>query len=204
MTPNNLNASRTALLVVDKQISYTVNNQVFSELHSSKINPFNALLPKIDNFIQLCRSKGIEVIWTQMIEDVDLSPPNIRSKMKTGNTPTISSPNTKSFDFNGLGPSKDEKVIIKKYYDAFAQTDLDMYLKAKGIKDVIIVGGLTSRCVLGTAFGANGHDYNVMVIKDLVGNPDRLSDEVPAALAIINSILGYAILEKDLALSLAV
>lgn len=200
MVLDNLSVNSTALLVVDKQISYTANNQVLDKLLDSKANQFNALVLNIDGFINLCRSKGIEVIWTKMIEDVDLSPLNISTKMKTDNTPTISSPKSKSFDFNGLGPNQNEKVIIKKYYDAFAQTDLDAYLKTKVIINIIIVGGYASRCVLGTAFGANGHDYNVVVVKDLVGNPGRLSDEVPSALAIINSILGYTVSKKDLVL----
>ncbi|HSX18107.1 MAG TPA: isochorismatase family cysteine hydrolase [Candidatus Saccharimonadales bacterium] len=198
MVVDNLGPVNTALLVIDKQISYTTNNRVFGKPPNNKVNPFNNLVPKIDSFIRLSRSKGLEVIWTQMIEDVELSPPNIRNKMKADNTPTISSPNSKNFDFNGLGPDNDEKVIIKKYYDAFAQTDLDVYLKTKGVKKVIIIGGFTSRCVLGTAFGANGHGYNVIVVSDLTGNPAGLSDEVPVALGIINSVLGYTVLEKDI------
>jgi nicotinamidase-related amidase len=195
---NDLLSQNVALLVIDKQVSYTTDNPITGRVLGNDTNPFEALIPKIDAFIERCRSKNIEIIWTQMIEDVEQSPKNIREKMQADGTPTISDPNSERFQINGLKPESGEKVIVKKYYDAFAQTDLDAYLKAKGVDTVILVGGYASRCVLGTAFGANGHDFNVIIVRDLVGVPDRFASEVPSTLSITDSILGYTPLASEL------
>ncbi len=197
-----LSSSNTVLLVVDKQLSYTGDNQVIERLRgSTQPNAFTDILPKIDNFIEKCRAKNVEVVWAKMIEDPELSPPNIATKMRLTDTPSISNPSHPDFEFNGLAPNPDEKVITKKYYDAFAQTDLSAYLQSKGIENVIIVGGYASRCILATTFGANGYGYNVVIVKELVANPASTADEVPFALNIIDSILGYVVDEKDLVIT---
>lgn len=193
-----LNASDTALLVIDKQFSYMANNQPIGGVVDSRMDKIESLVPKIDDYINVCRNNGVLVIWTQMIEDPDLSPLVISSKMKEDGTPAISTPDTEGFGFAGIGPNSGEKVITKKYYSAFDQTDLDTHLKSKGIVNLIIVGGYASRCVLSTAFGANGHDYSVVVLEDLVGNPDRLSEELSASLSIVNAVIGYAIPKDSL------
>jgi len=195
MDQKNIQIHKTALIVIDKQISYTIANSVIS---GEDVNPFDALVVKIDSFISGCREKGMKIVWTQMIEDTDKSPLNIQSKMLASGTSTISNPSAESFGFNGSSPLEGELVIVKKYYDAFAQTELARHLHDAGIETLILVGGYASRCVLGTAFGANGNDFNVIVIEDLIANPSRMISEIPSTLSIINSILGYTVLENEL------
>ena len=197
MTLDLIDKKSAALIIIDKQRGYFDRTQpLFKLLRTNSVIP-RSLVSRIDDFIKRCRAAGLPIIWTQMIEDPQMSPQNISTKMELSHTPSISRPDEDTFDFYGIGPEIEDKVIIKKYYDAFAQTDLGSYLKLTGIKTVVLVGGYASRCVLATAFGANSHGYNVFVVKELVGVPKIMSRELPVALGIINSILGYVISEKE-------
>jgi len=127
-----------------------------------------------------------------------VSPINISNMMKVKNTPAITTPGKPNYDFVGAGPKSHEMVVEKKYYDAFAQTKLSDYLRSKDIKNVVLVGGYASRCVLGTAFGANGNDFEVVAVADLMINTFKISKEKESSLSIINAILGYVITEDEL------
>ncbi len=193
-----LDTNNTAILVIDKQRGYFDRNNVFFPAHSVDEGGLADSLKKIDSLIEQFRQISFEVAWTQMIEDLELSPKNIRDKMASSDTPSISTPTEPSFEIVGLKPKSNEKVFVKKSYDAFANQDLVNYLKFKSIENIIFVGGFASRCVLGSAFGANGKGFNVYAVEGLVVNPPRFIDELPAAFSIIDSILGYIVTKEDL------
>jgi nicotinamidase-related amidase len=174
------------------------DDEPLARLKNSTTNEITAAIPRIDSFIDYCREKNVPVIWTQMIESPELSPENIANKMRSGNTPAISSPGTPGFDFLGQIPKPNDKVIIKKYYDAFAETDLFEYLSSHSVVNVIIVGGYTSKCILGTSFGANNHGLNVYIPTELVSNVDSELNEAAVALEIIDGVLGYVVSVNDI------
>ncbi len=73
-----------------------------------------------------------------------------------------------------LKPLKGDKIIKKRRYSAFFGTDLDLYLREKGINDISLVGVNTNICVLYTAADARNINYDVIVYKEGVAsfNPD--------------------------------
>jgi nicotinamidase-related amidase len=52
-----------------------------------------------------------------------------------------------------VAPLPGEPVIIKRYPDAFFQTNLDPQLKARGIKNLVLAGFMTHMCIHSTAHG---------------------------------------------------
>lgn len=187
-----LRRDHTALLVIDKQAAY------FDPRYVSKRGrnlPQNAsqILQDIDSLVHAFRRQDMPVIWTRMIEDKELSPKVIASKMERDEDyTTISRPNDSSFDFAGTTrPLAGEHVINKKYYDAFAQTDLALYLRTHKIDALVIVGGYASRCVLSTCVGANGNDTHVVVPRGCVINQTEFDNETVAFYSMVDAILGY-------------
>jgi nicotinamidase/pyrazinamidase len=68
-----------------------------------------------------------------------------------------------------LSPFLKEAYVVKKErYSDFYETELDAYLKAKGIKRLIIVGVATNICVMHTAIDAELRDYEIIVPEDCV------------------------------------
>ena len=69
-------------------------------------------------------------------------------------------------DFYAVAPQPGERVVIKHRYSAFRGTDLDLILRARGIRTVLICGVATNVCVETSAREAYMHDYEVVFLAD--------------------------------------
>ena len=63
----------------------------------------------------------------------------------------------------------EDHVVEKHTYDAFQQTELDGWLTARGIDDLVFCGTLANVCVLHTAGSAGLRDYRPVIVEDAVG-----------------------------------
>lgn len=63
--------------------------------------------------------------------------------------------------------------LRKRHYDAFFQTDLEGYIRAKGLDSLYIFGISTDICVLHTVSGAFHRYFQVTVPTDLCGAIDQ-------------------------------
>ncbi|MFB6090272.1 MAG: cysteine hydrolase family protein [Halobellus sp.] len=62
-----------------------------------------------------------------------------------------------------------DHVVEKHTYDAFYETELDGWLSARGIDDLVICGTLANVCVLHTAGSAGLRDYRPVLVEDAIG-----------------------------------
>jgi nicotinamidase-related amidase len=93
-----------------------------------------------------------------------------------------------------LAPRPGELVIRKRWYDAFAGTELDGALRAQGITTLVITGTMTDICVLSTVVGAFNHEYRISVVEDGVAT---LWPEIQrATLDIIGRAFGRVVSSK--------
>lgn len=76
-----------------------------------------------------------------------------------------------------LEPQKEDRIIYKRRYSAFYGTDLDLYLREKGIREISLVGVCTNICVLYTSADARNISYGVNVYKDGVASFDSEAHE---------------------------
>jgi len=68
-----------------------------------------------------------------------------------------------------LSPHEDDLVVEKHTYDAFYRTQLDGWLAAHGIDDLVFGGTLANVCVLHTAGSAGLRDYRPILVEDAIG-----------------------------------
>ena len=68
---------------------------------------------------------------------------------------------------------EDDKIITKRRYSSFYGTDLDLYLREKGVKKIHMVGVCTNICLLYTAADGRNIDYDVVVYRDGVASFDE-------------------------------
>jgi len=68
-----------------------------------------------------------------------------------------------------LSPREEELVVMKHTYDAFHQTNLDGWLSAHNIKNLVFGGTLANVCVLHTAGSAGLRDYRPLLVEDAIG-----------------------------------
>jgi len=72
-----------------------------------------------------------------------------------------------------LAPRAGELVVRKRRYSAFSGTDMDLLLRARGIRSVIATGVSTNVCVETTSRAAFELDYYVCVPPDATGSWSR-------------------------------
>ncbi len=69
-----------------------------------------------------------------------------------------------------LEQREEDKIIKKRRYSAFYGTDLDLYLREKGVEEIYLVGVNTNICVLYTAADGRNINYRVTVYKNGVAS----------------------------------
>lgn len=87
---------------------------------------------------------------------------------------------------------EEDKIIKKRRYSSFYGTDLDLYLREKGVNEIYIVGVCTNICVLYTAADGRNISYNIKIFKDGVASFDNEAHEF--ALKQIESTLGCTLI----------
>lgn len=88
-----------------------------------------------------------------------------------------------------------DKVIKKRRYSAFFGTDLDLYLREKGVAEIHLVGVCTNICVLYTAADARNLGYRVNIHEEGVASFDE--DAHKFALKEMETTLGCKIIKKE-------
>ncbi len=68
--------------------------------------------------------------------------------------------------YAGVRPLPEEIIVRKHRYNAFIDTDLDLILRSKGIRTLIMSGVATNVCVETTAKEGFMKDYYIVFLKD--------------------------------------
>ena len=71
-----------------------------------------------------------------------------------------------------LAPQPGDRIIPKRRYSGFFGTDLDLALRERGVREVVLAGVCTNICVLYTAADARMRGYEVVVPRDAVATFD--------------------------------
>lgn len=74
--------------------------------------------------------------------------------------------------YAGMEPGPDDLVVTKHRYSAFINTDLDLILRARRIRTVVMAGTDTSVCVESTARDGFMLDYYVVFLNDCTASSD--------------------------------
>jgi len=170
------------VLLVDIQRRYYTESPIIPE-------QFPDLKQNVMELLKTCREKRIEIVHVRAEYDSEVS--LWQSWFYTLNpdrpkTPVTPVPEDWTTEEAG------EKVVHKHTFDAFLNTDLDSYLKSKGIKAVFVCGVLTSACVLATTVGAFFRGYKTFLLSDCCG--DRSKEKHSSIVSIYN---GYYFLETN-------
>lgn len=156
---------RSALLIIDMEKAF--------------VNPGAALcirgametVPRIAAVIEEARVNGIPVIWIKRIYEADGSDMELprRQELFSRGLYGVLAPESTGLNSieepDGLERKQDEKVIIKPRFSAFFHTELDQYLRSKGIDTVLLAGTTTPNCIRCTCYDAISLDYRCIVLE---------------------------------------
>lgn len=141
-----------------------------------KIKKANPALPaNIENLISTCRDNYIEIIHIRSMFKSDMSDWMPYQKLRRKMPAIKGTDGINPLDFAKERP--DEKIFIKKSYDAFLTTDLSQYL-LKNNKQFLLLAGLeTSVCVFLTAASAAQKGFLVALITDCCAGETKESHD---------------------------
>lgn len=134
------------------------------------------MLPRAASVLKQARSATMPVIYVQVgfrPSFPEISPRNAAfSAIKTSPQRQQLFVGPASAIHSSVAPEADDIIVTKHRVSAFADTDLDMILRAKDIDTLILFGISTSGVVLSTVRHAADADYRLIVIKDCCADQD--------------------------------
>lgn len=186
-----LDPESTALVVVDMQNGFChPDGSLYAPPSEAAIESVSALLKR-------AREHDIQVVFTR-----DVHPPEQFEDAhyydefdRWGEHVLEDSWEAEIVD--ALTVADGDHIVEKHTYDAFQQTELDGWLSARNIKDLVICGTLANVCVLHTAGSAGLRDYRPIIIEDAVGYLGAADREY--ALDHADWLFGEVVASEDLA-----
>jgi len=167
-----LEPGRTALLVVDMQRGFVDPGQAM------EVPPAREIVPTIRALLDGFRARRLPVAFTEFTYTPAV--PILVGEMHPEHRPATPGaprgfgvPSSSCLEgdasartIGALAPRPDELVVRKRWYDAFAGTELDGALRARGVTSLVVTGTMTDICVLSTVIGAFNHEYRISVVAD--------------------------------------
>ena len=155
--------SRTAVVVVDVQNGFChPEGSLYAE-------PSEAVIGPVSTLVERARDAGAQVVYTR-----DVHPPEQFDDAhyydefdRWGEHVVEGSWEAEIVESLDVHPA--DHVVEKHTYDAFHRTELEGFLDAHGIDDLLFCGTLANVCVLHTAGSAGLRDYRPVVVEDALG-----------------------------------
>jgi nicotinamidase-related amidase len=157
-----------ALIICDLQIDLCAPSGFAGKL-GRDLKPMQAILPNLKRFYQFCRKAAIPIYFTQYIARKDLSPVNVKINIDRQERARLCLLNSQGAKLYFLKPTSTDKLIQKRFFDAFAGTELKTVLKKQNVKTLIITGVRSELGVEATAKRAVAEGYTVIMVSDLIG-----------------------------------
>ena len=164
----------TALVIVDVQNDFCARGGFFDK-RGEDLSFIQATVPKIKSLISEARKAGVAVIFIQAVYDPEfVSPVMAEQRERKGITKLpLCLTGSSGVDFFEVSPLPSDIVVNKHRYSAFIGTDLDLILRSRAIKTLIMAGVATNVCVESTARDGYMHDYHIVFLEDCTATTDR-------------------------------
>lgn len=185
----------TALIIIDMQKDFVLDGLACDQA-GRDLTATRSIIPALTRLLAAARAAGTLVVhvgfWTLPDHGSDSGPWLAQRRRATFSSDKVCIANTEGAEFiDELRPRPGEPEIHKHRYSAFKGTDLDMLLRAHGIRTVITTGVSTNACVESTARDAFELDHYLCVPRDGVASWDTRLHE--ATLDTINHRFGLVI-----------
>ena len=196
-----LEPGRTALVVVDMQRGFVDAGQAM------EVPPARETVPVIRALLEAFRAAELPVVFTTFVysptvpllvgelhpEHKPAPPGAARGFGRPSSCCLEGDPSADVVD--ALAPRAEEPVVRKRWYDAFAGSELDGVLRARHVSSLVVVGTMTDICVLASVVGAFNREYRITVVEDGVST---LWPEIQrATLDIIGRAFGRVVSSKS-------
>jgi nicotinamidase-related amidase len=161
--PLELDADSTALLVVDMQNGFCApDGSLYAPGSEAVIQP-------VAELVERAREAGVQVVYTRDVHpEGQFDDAHYYDEFARWGEHVLEG-SWEAEIVEELTVRADDHVVEKHTYDAFYETELDGWLSARGIENLLICGTLANVCVLHTAGSAGLRDYRPILVSDCIG-----------------------------------
>jgi ureidoacrylate peracid hydrolase len=161
--------SHTALIIVDVQNDF-VSNDGFIARFGLDVSDMQAAIPRINDFIRVCRVSGVPVIYLQEVIAEKTVMPNFLALFGDFENIAVRE-GTWGAEFYEelLPPEPGDRVVVKPCYDGFEDTNLDVTLRSLGVQTCLYAGFASNVCVEATARHGFVKGYYSVLLSDATG-----------------------------------
>ena len=164
-----IDPTHTALIVVDVQNDF-VSSDGFIAKFGLDVSDMQATVPRINDFIRVCRATGVPVIYLQEVIAEATVLPNFLARFGPFESIAVREGTWGAEFYDALlQPEPGERVICKPCYDGFEDTNLDVTLRSLGIRTCIYAGFASNVCVEATARHGFVKGYYSVLLSDATG-----------------------------------
>ena len=166
--------SHTALIVVDVQNDFCAEGGMMHR-EGMDLGMAQKMVPRLVKLIEKARKLGVTIIYIQNIynsesnaylSDVWLEQARRRRKDSYVSYPVCARDSWNGAFYEGIKPLPGEIIVNKHRFSAFQDTDLDLILRSKGIRTLIMTGIATNVCVETTSRVGFMKDYYIVFLGD--------------------------------------
>jgi biuret amidohydrolase len=180
-----------ALVVIDMQVDFVRDGGWFGAL-GFDLSGIQAIVPTIRTLLGAARAvPGLHVVHTRQGNAADLSDlpaTKLEQSTRNGVPYGMAGPFGRGLVrgepgwelVEELQPLPTERIVEKPGFSSFVGTDLDGWLKDRGIRSLILTGVTANVCVLSTLYAAVDLGYDCLVVPDAVAGatPDTVRSVV--------------------------
>lgn len=193
-----VNPAHSAVIVVDIQNDFCAKDGGFDKA-GLDVSMAQEMVPRLIEFVDKVRRAGYFVLFARnnyntstnaFLSDVWLEQAQ-RARKGLYTKISMCVPGSWGADFYKIKPGPNEPIVTKHRFDAFEGTDLDLILRSRNIRTLIMTGFATNVCVETTARHGFVKDYYIVVLGDLVASNSKMLHE--AALENLGTFFGEVV-----------
>ena len=170
-----LGRDRTALLIIDMQNSYIDEKGALGRMKRNW-KSLREALPGCERLLAGARKAGVTVIHAKYVFQPDYSDGGVLIREIRPALKEFGLCQAGTWDAEivpSLAPIAGEKVVEKNRPSAFYSTQLESFLRAARIENVVVCGVTTNMCVESTVRDASQRDFRTYVVGDACGEMEQ-------------------------------
>jgi ureidoacrylate peracid hydrolase len=165
-----LDPALAAVMVIDMQNDFCAEQGYVEQVVGKDASACRAVVPEIMALVAAARAHRIPVYWIKANYDPDRLPDGMLTKQREKSADICCGTGSWGIDFHGVAPAAGETVIEKSAYSAFAGTDAETLLRARGVKTIVFAGVQTNVCVESSLRDAVNRGFYVVAASDCMAS----------------------------------
>lgn len=190
-----LDPRHAALLVIDMQNDFCAAGGYIETVLGLDAAPCRAVVAPIMGLVGAARSARLPVVWIKADYRPELVPPPMTARLiERGADAPCCVPGTWGADYFGVAPAAGEPVFEKHCFSALHESGLEAWLRARGIRTVVLTGVQTNVCIDSTMRDAASRGFYIVIPRDCVAShtPPLHEATLKTAAAVFGDVLDSA------------